>query len=47
MGFFDSQSAAVYGKLITQPPALLLKALLNSDCTGNVPLENVTFADAP
>src|SRR5215469_6057967 len=31
----------------THPPELLLNALLHSDCTGKVPVENVTAADAP
>ena len=31
----------------TQPPLPLLKALLHSDCTGNVPVLNVVLADAP
>ena len=33
--------------LSTHPPAPLLKALLHSDCTGNVPVESVVLADAP
>src|SRR5215469_16044656 len=31
----------------THPPELLLNALLHSDCTGKIPVENVTSADAP
>src|SRR5579859_3837215 len=37
----------LYGYDRTQPPALLLNALLHSDWTGYVPVLNVTFAAAP
>src|SRR5882762_6903382 len=32
---------------MTQPPALLLKLLLQSDCTAKVPVASVMFAEAP
>jgi hypothetical protein len=40
-------ATADYGYDSTQPPAPLLKALLHKDCTGKVPVDNETFADAP
>src|SRR5690348_11355296 len=39
------QDGAQYDR--TQPPAPLLKALLQSDWTGKVPVERVVSADAP
>ena len=35
-----------YGYESTQPPAWLLKALLHRNCTGKVPVESLTSADA-
>src|SRR6266851_7188524 len=32
---------------MTQPPALLLKLLLQSDCTAKVPVDSPMFAAAP
>ena len=38
---------SLYGYDSTQPPESLLKALLQSDCTGYVPVEKDTSAAAP
>src|SRR2546430_1829544 len=37
----------VQGYVRTQPPEPLLKALLQRDCTANVPVEREMFAEAP
>src|SRR5216684_3844213 len=36
-----------HGYVRTQPPELLLKALLHRDCTANVPVERLISAEAP
>jgi hypothetical protein len=44
---FSARQRERYGYVTTQPPTSVLKALLQSDWTANVPVLKLTVCEAP